>query len=256
MNIIDPTSARLSRRGYIIVGGIALILLFFLLCYRVVGVGQVGIVTRFGNVNREWQSGAHIKLPWPIESETRMNVQIQKEQQEASAATQDLQTVTTTLALNYHLTPATAGQVFKAIGIDYKTRIIDPVIQEAVKSVTSQYNASELIAQRPKVEAAVFSDLSSKLNARGITVDNASIVNFQFSEAFNQAIEQKQVAQQNAEKAQYDLQTAQLKAQAQQVQAATLTPEYLQLQAIEKWDGHMPSAAVGGSNIFNIPIKQ
>lgn len=236
---------------------IVLIALFFILCVRVVNVGEVGILTRFGNVTRQLNSGIHVKLPWPVEKLTKMNVQIQKEQQDASAATKDLQTVTTTLALNYSLTPGTAGNVFRTIGTDYKVRIIDPVLQETIKSVTSQYNADELISQRPKVEAAILKDITAKLNKRGITVENVSIVNFGFSEAFDQAIEQKQVAQQNSQKAEYELQTAQLQSQAQDVQAKTLTPAYLQLQAIEKWDGKMPQY-VGNNNgtVFNIPLNQ
>lgn len=230
-----------------------LILLFFSFCFRVVGVGQVGIITRFGKVNRQANSGIALKLPYPAEHLVKMDVRVQKEQQDAGAATKDLQTVTATLALNYHLTNDTAGKVYRTIGEDYKARIIDPVLQEAVKSTTSQYNADQLIGERPRVEAAITTHLQSKLTNLGITVDGVSIVNFGFSKSFDDAIEQKQVSQQNAQKATYDLQAAQLKAQAQDVQAKTLTPEYLQLQAIEKWDGKVPTA-LGGSNIFNIPL--
>lgn len=228
--------------------------LFFMLCVRVIGVGEVGIVTRFGTISRETQSGIMLKLPWPVEHLVKMNVQVQKEQQDASAATKDLQTVTTTLALNYHLTPATADDVYRRIGTDYKNRIIDPILQETIKSVSSQYNADELISQRPQVEAASLKLLQSKLNKQGISVDNLSIVNFNFSVGFDNAIEQKQVAQQNAQKAQYELQTAQLQAQAQDVQAKTLTSEYLQLQAINKWDGKLPTY-MGQGSVFNIPLQ-
>lgn len=247
-----------SNKGAWILGTIVvIILLFFILCFRVVGVGQVGIVTRFGNVNRESGSGVVLKMPWPIEKLTKMNIKTQKEQQDAEAATKDLQTVTTTLALNYNLTPDTARKVYQQVGTGYSVVVIDPIIQEAIKSITSQYNAEELISNRPAVELALTDRLTSKLTDRGITVDNVSIVNFAFSAAFNTAIEQKQVAQQDAQKAQYQLQTAQLQAQAQDVQAKTLTPEYLQLQAIQKWDGKMPQAVSGTSNgsIFGINLQ-
>lgn len=243
------------KNAKILVATAAVVVLFLVLCVRIVNVGEVGIVTRFGNITRHTGSGLILKLPWPIEHLTKMNVQIQKEQQDASAATKDLQTVTTTLALNYNLTPATADDVFRTIGADYKVRIIDPVLQETVKSITSQFNADELISQRPKVETLVLEDITSKLKKRGVTVDNVSIVNFGFSNAFEQAIEQKQVAQQNAQKAQYELQTAQLQSQAQDVQAKTLTPEYLQLQAIQKWDGKMPNYVGGNGTVFNIPLQ-
>lgn len=249
--ILSKFSGRRFRLSAII---IIVLILAAVLCVRVVGVGDVGIVTRLGVINRQVNSGIMLKLPYPLERLTTLNVQIQKEQQDASAATQDLQTVTATLALNYSLTEASASDVYRTIGVDFKSRIIDPVLQESVKSVASQYNADELISKRPQVETAIFSELDDKLGKRGITVDNVSIVNFTFSQAFSDAIEQKQVAQQNAQKAQYDLQTADLQAQAQDVQAKTLTPEYLQLQAIQKWDGKMPSYVGGTGTVFNIPL--
>lgn len=232
---------------------LVLLLILLAMSFRVVGVGQVGIVTQFGKIASEHQSGAIFKMPW--QGWVLMNTQIQKEQQDASAATKDLQTVTTALALNYNLTSATADDVYRSIGTDYKARIVDPVLQETVKSVTSQYNADELISQRPQVEAQILAGLQDKLGSRGITVDNVSVVNFAFSDEFNAAIEQKQVAQQNAQKAQYELQTAQLQAQAQDVQAKTLTPDYLELQAIQKWNGVLPTTVSGGTGtILSLPL--
>lgn len=253
---MDETNSTSGHTGWIIAGTIfGIILLFFILCFRTVGVGSVGIVTRFGNISREQGSGVLIKAPWPIEHLVKMNVQTQKEQQAAAAATHDLQSVTTTIAVNYHLTPDTARRVFQQVGLDYKSRIIDPIIQESVKSVTARYDAADLIAKRPEVERVLSDGLVSKLTDRGITVDNVSIVDFGFSDSFDASIEQKQVAQQLAQKAQYDLQTAQLKAQQQQAQAQTLTPEYLQLQAIEKWNGKMPTyVSTSNGSVFGIPI--
>lgn len=247
-----------SVAGYVLAGSVITIVLFFIFCFRVVGVGQVGIVTKFGNIDREVGSGVVIKAPFPIESLTKMDVKQQKEQQDTSAATKDLQSVTTTIAVNYHLTPKTARDVYQNVGTKYNEVVIDPIIQESVKSVTAQYNAEELISQRAKVELALNDKLVGKLTNRGISVDNVSIVNFKFSAAFDVAIEQKQVAQQNAQKAAYDLQTAQQKAAAQDVQAKTLTPEYLQLQAIEKWNGILPStySASGSGTLFNIPVSK
>lgn len=214
---------------------------------HVVGVGQVGIITRFGRVTREVPSGILLKFPWPVEHLNKMNIKTLKEQQDASAASKDLQSVTATVAVNYHLTPATARQVFTTVGTGYNTIIIDPIVQEAVKSITADYNTEDLIIQRSQVEQALNTRLASKLTDRGITVDNVSITNFNFSQAFDTAIEQKQAAQQNAQKAAYDLQRAQQEAQAQDVQAKTLTPEYLQLQAINKWNGVLPQTVAGDS---------
>lgn len=230
------------------------IILALLASIRVVGVGQVGIRTQFGKVVGVKQSGVSFIPPW--QGLTKMNVRIQKEEQGASAATQDLQTVNTTVALNYNLTPATANKVFREVGTTYKTTIIDPILQESVKSVTSQYNATDLIDQRPKVETQIFQTLQSKLAERGITVDNLSIVNFSFSTQFSSAIESKQVEAQNVQAAQYKLQQAQLNAQANQVQDSALTPAILQQQAIAKWDGKLPTTlAAGNGTVFNIPLQ-
>ena len=247
-----------NNKGLIITGTVlTLIVLFFVFCFRIVGVGQVGIVTRFGNISREANSGVLIKLPFPIEHLTKMNIRTQKEQQDASAATKDLQTVTATVALNYNLTPKTAFDVYRNIGTHYQTTVLDPILQNSIKSVTSRFDAADLIAKRPEVEQQLTDLLTSKLTDKGITVDNVSIVNFDFSKEFNASIEQKQVAQQNAQKAQYELQTATLQSQAQDVQAKTLTPEYLELQAINKWDGKMPQAVSGGNgSIFGIQIQK
>ena len=234
-----------------------LVILTLLTMIRVVGVGRVGIVTRFGQVVGDRQSGIQFVAPWGVEHLVSMNVQNQKVQVDATAATQDLQTVTTTVALNYNLTPATADQIYRSVGVNYQTVVIDPILQETVKAITSQYNATDLIDQRPKVEAQTLAALDKALSNKGFTVDNFSIVNFEFSKAFSDAIENKQVEAQNVQAAQYKLQQANLNAQANQVQDAALTPQILEQQAIQKWDGKLPNNTVAGGSgtIFSLPLQ-
>lgn len=255
---MDDTKPQLSGTAKVLIGLVVATLFFFLFCFRVVGVGQVGIVTRFGNISRETGSGVVIKAPWPVERLVKMNIRTQKEQQDASAATHDLQNVTTTVALNYSLTPKTAFDVYRTIGTDYKTVIIDPTLQNSVKAITSQYDAADLIAKRPEVAQKLTDLLTSKLLDRGITVNQVNIVNFGFSREFDASIEAKQVAQQNAQKASYDLQRAQLEAQANTVQSAALSDQILQKAAIDKWDGHLPTtfSGNGGTLLFNIPASK
>lgn len=244
----------MTNAGKIFLWVVGIFIVLALFCIRVVGVGHVGIVTTFGNVSSEWNSGLHLKAPWPFQSVHTMNVQIQKSQVDASAATQDLQTVTTTVALNYNLTPATANQVYREVGTNYVATVIDPILQETVKAVTSQYQATDLIDRRTEVQNKTFVALQTALEKRGITVDNLSIVNFQFSKEFGDAIEQKQVAAQQVQQATYKLQKAQVDAQANQVQDAALTPAILEQQAITKWNGVMPNS-VGGNSIFGINLQ-
>lgn len=219
---------------------------------RVVGVGQIGIITTFGKISGTNNSGLMVKAPW--QGLTIMNIKTQKEQQEASTASKDLQTVVATIALNYHLTPDTAKKMFAEVGSEYVGIIVSPILQESIKSITSQYNAEDLIINRSEVEGKLRLRLEEKLIPKGITVDNVALVNFDFSKAFNDSIEAKQVAQQNAIKAEYELKTAELHSQAQEIQAKTLTPAYLELQAIEKWNGVMPTTVAGGGAIYNIPL--
>lgn len=241
----------------LIAGPIVGLIIFFMLVsmVRVVSVGSVGIVTRFGKVVGEDQSGLHFILPWPFEGMTGMNVQIQKSQVSASAATLDLQQVSTEVALNYNLTPQTANQVYREVGTNYVSNVVDPIVQETFKAVTAQYNATDLVQERAKVQEQTLAELTTAFKNRGITVDNLNIVNFSFSSAFSNAIENKQVEAQNVQAAQYKLQQAQLNAQANQVQDAALTPNILEQQAIAKWDGKLPSNTVaGGSTLFSIPV--
>lgn len=234
----------------------ALFVLFLLFStIKVVGVGEVGVVTRFGNVNRQWSSGLHLKAPWPFEKVDYFDIKVQKDQANSAASTSDLQDVTTTLAVNYNLSPDQVGRVYREVGVDFKSRIIDPAIQEAFKSVSAEYTAQELLTKRPEVKAKVVDKLSSRLSTRGITLDDVSIVNFQFSKEFTAAIESKQVAQQQAQQAQFRLEQAQKDAQAQEAQKTSLSAELLQKYAIDKWDGHLPTY-LGSGTVFNIPLQK
>ena len=245
-------SARMKRNGSIIVGLLVILILFVGFMFRIVGVGQVGVLTSFGQVQREVNSGAYVKLPW--QSLVQFDIKTQKDQAEAAASSQDLQDVNITMVTNYHINPSQIDNLYRTVGIDYKARIIDPAIQESIKSTTSQYAIANLIVERSKVKDAALKALQARLGSRGIIVEDISLTNIGFSAEFTKAIEAKQVAQQQAEQAQFNVQKAQLDAQANAVQQAALTPEILQQQAIAKWDGHVPTA-LGTGTIFNLPLK-
>lgn len=260
-----------TKSGKILIAITVVTLFFLIFCFRTVGAGQVGIVTRFGEVNRVQTSGIAIKAPWPIEHIEKMETRVQKEEQDASAATSDLQDVNGKLALNYALDNETALRVYKELGKDYKNRVITPAVQESFKSATASFTASELITKRGEVKAKAYEVIKSRLEKYGIRIVDLNIVNFSFSAAFNQAIEAKQVAQQNAEKATQDLArikveaeqvitAAQGQAEAQRLQRETLTPEIVRLREIEsqnnaiaKWNGVLPTTQAGANSLFSIP---
>lgn len=242
------------------------VIFFFTFMFRTVQERQVGVITRFGTVNRVADAGVVVKLPWPIERMHKMDTSIQKEQQESPAATKDLQDVKATLALNYALDDSTAVNIYKTIGPDYKERIIIPAVQESFKAASAQYTASELITQRPEVKAKAYDVIKDRLEKYSIRVVDLNIVNFTFSPEYSAAIEAVQVANQNVAKARQELETTKVEAEkqiaaangaaeAQRVQQQTLTPLMVQKMAIDKWNGVLPTTTAGGDNIFSIPLR-
>lgn len=245
------TIIKLSAAG---VGVIVLLILIFG-SVAVVPSGYIGITTTFGKVTGELQPGVNLK--WPIvQSVTAMNVQVQNDSSNESAATNDLQNVSTNVTLNYHLDHAQVDNIFVNLTANYQANLISPTVSEVTKAVTADYTASQLLTDRAQVTDAIEQGLVKVLEPRGILVDQVSLTNFQFSSQFTQAVEAKNAAQQSAEQAQYNLQKAQLDAQANQVQDAALTPSILEQQAIAKWNGVMPTTVSGSASIFSIPVGQ
>lgn len=227
-----------------------------------VQAGYVGVKLRFGAVEGTLNPGIHLIIPG-VHSVQLLESRTQKEESQATAASQDLQVVTTTLALNFRLDASKADRIFSKVGPLYMTRIIDPTVQESLKVVTARYTAEGLIRNRSQVKNEVETEIIKRLAAYDILVDTQglSIVNFDFSPEFNKAIEAKQVAQQEAEKQKYVLQQAELQkqtavAKAQgTAEAAKLNAEALRVSGgglvvarewIEKWDGKLPTVSSGG----------
>jgi regulator of protease activity HflC (stomatin/prohibitin superfamily) len=233
----------------------------------IVPAGHRAVLMRFGAVRGELSEGIHLIVPF-VNSTEVIEVRTQKEESQASAASKDLQTVTTILALNFHVEPSRVDDLYRDVGRDYVSRIIDPAVQESLKVVTARYTAEELVRVRAQVKDEVEREITERLTTYNIIVEpnGLSIVNFDFSPEFNRAIEEKQVAQQQAEKQRYVLQQAELERQTQvtrakgQAEAARLTAAALQAQGgslviarewIEKWNGQVPSVSAGsGQNVI------
>ncbi len=225
--------------------------------FEVVGAGERGVVfSKLGGVQEGVRGeGLQFKIPL-VQDIVHMDVKIQKSETDASASSKDLQTVHSRIAINYHIDPDRASAIYQEVGVSYKERLIDPAVQEAVKAATAQFTAEELITRRAEVSTQIKSSLAERLLARNILVDEFNIVDFAFSEVFNEAIESKQTAEQAALKAQRDLErikieaeqtvtAAQAEAESQRLQRETITPELLQLRAIEKWNGVLPQVSSG-----------
>jgi prohibitin 2 len=242
--------------GFGVIGIAALLVLVIAIfgSFTQVGVGEVGIVKHFGAIDTDhpdvFDPGIHTKVPFR-DDVVIFDTRIQKEQVDSSAASKDGVTIHSTITINFHIEAAKAPLILQNIGANYKERIIDQQIQQAFKDVTAQYAGLELIQKREEVALKAKGVLKDKLTPYYIVVDEFTIPNYEFPKEFNDAILATQVAnQQNLQakqlqdKARTEAETALIVAQglanAQKAQATTLTPEYLQLQAINKWNGQLP----------------
>lgn len=251
-----------------IVGILCLIVIFG--TFYTITAGYRGVILTFGKPTMiDMGEGLHIKIPL-VQKVIKMNVKTQKYEADLTAASKDLQDVKTKIAINYHIVPEKVPEIYRDIGINYAETLIYPYEQETNKGITSQFTAEELITKREVVRDKMRIDLADKLRPRGIVVEEVSIINFEFSTSFTQAIEQKVTAEQLAfaaknklEQIKYEAQqrvtqaTAEaeaIKIQAQAIQAQG-GKDYVQLQAITKWNGVMPTFVGGGAIPFiNIPI--
>lgn len=242
---------------------VAFILLLVLTPFTIIDAGERGVVLKFGAVDRVLSEGIHWVTPF-VEDVEKLDVKTQKEEVKAGAASKDLQNVTSVVALNYNLAPERVGDLWKNVGKNYKERIIDPAVQEAIKAATAKYTAEELITKRSQVREDIKIVLTERLGRDNIHVGEVSIVDFQFSQSFDAAIEAKVTAEQNALAAKNKLEQvkfeaeqrisqAQGEAEAIRIQAQAIQnqggAEYVRLKTIEKWDGHLPQNLYGSAPI-------
>lgn len=252
---------------------VLVVLLYIMAPLAVVPNGHRGVKTTFGSPSDTvYEPGLH--FVWPIaQTMNKLDVRILKGEGEGDAASKDLQSVHTKVAINYHLIPAQAVLAFKNIGPSTEIaadRIIVPAAQEAVKAVTARFTAEELVTRRADVRDAIMALLKDKMARHGLALDELAIVNFAFSKSFAEAIEAKVSAEQSKLKSERDLQriqvegqqkvaTARAEAEALALQRQQITPDLLALRridneraAIAKWDGKLPQVAGGATPFVNL----
>ena len=250
--------------------------------FTIVPSGNTGVILTLGKVaETSFTEGFHVKAPF-IQQVESMSNKIQVYETPASAVSKDLQTVSSTIAVNYRLISDKSADMYKNVGIDYQTVLITPVVQECMKSATAKYTAEQLITERAAVGAEVKSDLDKKLNGYGIYIEKFNIVNFDFSAEFNTAIEAKQVAEQNllktkteqeqakviakteAEKkviaanaeAEAILAEAQAQADANKLLEESLSNKVIAYEQIQKWNGVMPKVTGSDSGLLiNVDLE-
>lgn len=235
--------------------------------------GNVGIVLKFKEAQPTvLEPGLHWYNP-VTENVIEWSTQILKSSDASQGSTKDIQQVTIKWALNWRIDRKNVIQVYKTIGNDIESRVIDPAMQEAIKAVSARYTAEELITQREQMRTEVKTSVAQKLARYGLTVEEFSVTDFSFSNKFTNAIEAKQEAEQLAAKAKNDLDRirveaeqkvaqAQAEAAALRAQKQEITPELLELrkiemqrEAIQKWDGQLPQNTGGYVPFLNLGGK-
>ena len=256
---------------------LAIIVIFLIITFfnsfKTIPTGFIGVKTRFGQVQDTMlNEGLNLKIPF-IEKIVLMDCRTQKTEYTMEASSKDLQKISNyKIAINYNITKDTANQLYKSVGVDYKNIIVEPAIQSVMKDSVANFTAEELITKRSEVAQFALDKLTEKFQNSGITLTGLDILDLSFSEEFDTAVEQKQIVEQETQKAQYELEkarvenqkkieNAQADAEVMAAQNAQITDNYLKLKEIEnqkamieKWNGQLPTTMTGSdvSSIFNV----
>ncbi|MBW4694961.1 MAG: prohibitin family protein [Lyngbya sp. HA4199-MV5] len=269
---ISPLKGKLKSQkdAYTAAKVILLLLLLALVSsfFVIVNAGERGVLMTFGEVQEAvLGEGIHPVIPL-VQTVQKLSVRVQSHQITAEASSKDLQDVYTDVALNWHLVPEKANVVFQRIGNESAIveSIINPAVEEVLKAVMAMYTAEEIITKRGDVKTAVDRALTERLTPYDLAVDDISLVHVHFTRRFSDAVEAKQVAEQEAKRAEFvalkavkeaeaRVNLAKGDAEAQRLLRENLTPELLQRQAIEKWNGNLPFI-VGGDGTKVLDLKQ
>ncbi|MGD8638853.1 MAG: prohibitin family protein [Nitrosopumilaceae archaeon] len=268
----------------IVLGAIILIIIgvLILASMQIVDAGYRGVLLHWNAVDLTappLDEGLHFVVPFQ-DSVVNMEVRTLKFVKDTSAASKDLQTVSTEVTVNYKPIENSVNTLYKEVGLEYETRVIQPAVEEVVKQVTAKYNAESLITKRPQVKADIEQEITSRLNVYNIKTDVISITDFQFSPLFASAIESKVEAEQNALRAENDLRRIEVEARQLEAQAVGLAkaniaeangeaeaisiinealaenPNYLEWLKTQEWDGKLPLVVGnGGTPFIQIPTS-
>ena len=259
---------------------VALVLVLIVLGGSIVVVeaGQSGVVLTFGRVSPiVLQEGIHIKVPF-AQNVITINNRIVKTEVTTEAFSKDLQTISSVIAVNYHINKNASAEIYKQVGLSYEDVLVMPAINEVLKAVTANYTAQQLVSQRNDVSVLLDDNLNAKLNEYGIVIDDLNIINWDFSQEYISAIEAKQVAEQNLIKTRTEQEQALVIANTEaqkQVIAAQAEADKIKLLAdatassnetialslsdilirytlLQKWDGQLPKVTGGASTFTDI----
>ena len=250
-------------------------------CFTSVPAGHTGVVLTFGRVeDNVLQEGLHFKLPF-MQRVMIVDNRIVKLDVSTEAFSRDLQTINTNVAVNYHISKEESSKLYKNVGLGYEDVLITPAVNEVLKAVTAKYTAVELVSSRSEVSVLLDDGLNEKLNGYGIYINELNIINWDFSEEYINAIEAKQVAEQNLIKTRTEQEQAlvianteaekrviaaeaeaneikllsEANAESNRIITESLSGELLKYQTIQRWNGELPRVT-GGSTTPMLDVSE
>ena len=261
-----------------VVGALLCAGILLLSCFETVPTGHTGVVTTFGRVeNTTLDSGVHFKLPW--QKVVKMDNRVQKQTVTMPCFSSDIQEVNMVYTLNYQIKKSDAQNIYRTIGESYYQTVVQPCIAESVKVATAQYTAEQLVGSRSELAEKIEADLTQKLLAYNIELVSTSIENMDFTDAFTDAVEAKQVAQQNKLRAEteaeqkvveakaaaevrkvnadaeaYEVRAkAEAEAEANRLISESLTQSLIDYTYAQAWNGKLPTVMTGDGSSM-VPV--
>ncbi len=259
---INPQGKKIKKTIIICVILLVVLILGFS-SFSIVDPGHTGVVITLGKVSdKVLEEGIHFKLPF-IQNVEQVDNRVLKTEVESNAASKDLQTISSKVSINYRVNKASSANIYKNVGSDFTNVIVNPAIQECVKSIAAKYTAEQLITNRAVVSTEMEDAISQKINPYGLSIEVFNIVNFDFSDEFNKAIEAKQTAQQAALKAEQDLarikveaeqtvEKAKAEAEAYKLKNEQLTDKIIMMEFVDKWNGELPKVSSDAGALFDV----
>ncbi|MBQ9951864.1 MAG: prohibitin family protein [Clostridia bacterium] len=279
----------------IVIAVVILLIIFAATCIRSVPTGYTGILTTFGKVeDSNLEAGVHVIAPW--QNIVLMDNRVQKQSMDTQAFSSDIQQVDVSLAVTYTINKTAAANLYQKVGLNYYNSIIYPQLMENVKTVFAYYTAEGLIETRDELATKVTEMMRADVSSYGIDIANVAIENIDFSDSFTDAIEAKQVATQELQRAETQQKQAILEAEAAAEReriaaqakadvakieadaeayaitakaaaeaeanlkvAESLTGELIEYTQAQLWDGKLPDTYVGSSDslpVLNIGAQE
>ena len=258
MSYYDNETPSFFTPAKIVFSGITLLIafFFFLNCFTVVDVGERAVVIGFGQIKGSIGQGYH----WinPFYNVHSFSLRNNRYDTIANSATADIQKADVSVTINYNIEENRVEEIYRIYGNDFMNKVFAQNVQEAVKSASAKYTASELITKRDSLKGDVKELLSQKM-PNIITITDVAITNVDFSDSFDASVEAKVKAEQEALQAKAELEKKKYEAEAIKAAAEAIQraggAEYVQLKWIEKWNGVLPTTQTGSGALISLPIK-